>query len=157
MKVTRETADELVLDHVPWLLTMLLATLVLIGFRMGWALVAGGEVLSGLALGGAFVVIGGGALAAFAERTQLWLSRSGGTMAFRRRTFWSRTEVTHPMRDISYATLQTTQGSKGGTLYRAAILLDGDKGQIALTQSYTSGRGPERAVAAINRWLSTRA
>jgi hypothetical protein len=96
---------------------------------------------------------------AFAERCQLWLSRPEGAVVHRRRTVWGMTEQTLPLTQVTHAVLQRgsagrqTGRRKSAPTFRAALVLQ-DGSQLALTGAHMSGPGPERARAAVNRWLS---
>ncbi len=158
MKISREDDDELILDHVPWGLTLFLLALTLLLLASGLTTLLQGELTAGLFVS----VVGGGAmfaaLALAAERCQLWLSRPAGTMVFRRRSVRGLREESHPLARVKGATLQ--RGPSRGRnrrrpTWRAALILV-DGAQIPLTNTYTDGPGPERAKAAVDRWLARR-
>jgi hypothetical protein len=154
MKVTHDTTELLVLDHVPWglavllMLPLLLFTFAAIGiFAAGdWAGAAGavpGAVLFAMAL------------VVFVERLQLILDRRTGTVTLRCRTLWRYRQDTYALASLARARVESKRGSKGKRLYRPVLVFDAgeDRGVWPVTEIYSSGQGADRTAAAINRWL----
>jgi hypothetical protein len=154
MNVTRDTAEELILDYTPWGLALVvcLSTLGLVAW--GLSLMTKGEVIGGLFLVLIGAGMGAGVLLAFVERTRLWLHRPTATLTFRRRTLLSANETIRPLSDLRRAVTQTQRGSKGVILGRPVLDLTDPVTELPLTLSFGSGPGPERATNVINGWLS---
>lgn len=155
MKVTRDTPDQLILSHVPWLWGLMIATFTMTFVSVGLALLSGGEIMGLL-----FAVLGGGlglaAFAAFVRRVQVILDRAQGHLVIRSRTVFGYTEVIHALSDLDGAVLEETIGSKGGTLYRPTLVLGRgmSAGRHPIVPSYTNTGGPRRMVQAVNAWLA---
>jgi len=134
-------------------LALLILTFLLITVGSGLGFAMQGDWRQALMFGG----VGGGiclfALAMSAERSQLWLDARSGAATHRRRTVRGNTQTTWALDQVDKATCQITRGSKGAVLRRPAILLRSGQ-EVPLLASYTSGGGPERAIAAINAWLA---
>ena len=156
MRITRETRDELVLDHAPWGLALAMIGIVLAGAMAGIGMVMAGLVVIGLLLGAIGVFSGLAGLVLFVERCQVWLDRPQGTLTARRRTPFGMTQTQLPLSGVDYALLQSKSGPQGAVGRRAAIMTAAGR-QIVLTETYIGGPGPERVVAAINRWLAAKA
>lgn len=152
MKIARDTHEELVIDNVPWITSILLICFTLVFVGVGISLLLNGEWAGGLMMGG----LGGGlgliGVAAFSERTQLWADRRAGTVALRRRTVFGRTEELRRLDEVERAVVEGSTTSKGGSVYRPALVLRSGM-RLPLWQAYVSGQSAGRAVEAINRWL----
>lgn len=154
MKITRDTPDQLIIADVPWLLGIGLIIFILTFAGIGLAVFLQGEWMGLL-----FLLIGGGigllAFAAFVRRVQVICDRVAGTVTIRRKSLFGYSEVQHDLRHLSKAVLESTTGSKGGTLYRPVLVLDGgmSKGRHPIVEAYTNMSGPGRAVDAVNSWL----
>lgn len=156
MKITRNTPDQLILANTPWLLGMAVIFFVLI-------LVGPGLVIAfeGIWQGWVFVLAGVGlgciAFATFVRRTQLILDRPNDSIILRHRSVFGNKEVHHHLSELSKAALETTRGSKGGTLYRPALILTKNMGanSYPIVPSYTNTSAPRRMVDAINSWLDS--
>jgi hypothetical protein len=155
MKVTRDTPDQLILANTPWLLGG-----GLIFFIM--AFVAPGLLImyDGVWQGAIFALAGGGmgfiAFAVFVRRTQLILDLPSDSVTMRWRTVFGFKEVRHTLSNLARAELESTQSSKGGTLYRPVLILSQgmSAGTHPIIPSYTNTKGPRRLVDAVNGWLS---
>lgn len=152
MRITKDTAEELQLDYIPWVIS-----LVLVGFTVIMAGVGINLMLTGEVFGGIMALLAGGgvsvlALALFAERTQFWADRRAGTVVIRRRTVWGRSEVLRPLAEVREAVVETSHSGKGSDTHRPALrLADGET--LALRQTYSSGAGARRVASVINDWL----
>jgi hypothetical protein len=156
MRVTRDTPDELVLDYAPWVPMTIILVLLVVFLGAGMAALAKRAVLQGLMFGGIGTVACGGALYAFAERRQLWLSRQTGTATLRCRSFRGLTERQVALADVAGALLEQGGRAKGGRpLQRPGLRLKGG-GRMDIIEPFMTGPGPERAVTAINAWLARR-
>jgi hypothetical protein len=157
MQVTQDTPELLVLDHVPWVLAIVLTVPLLIFAGAALALLVAGEwtgalgALAGMAL---WVL----ALLVFVERVQLILDRGAGTVTLRRRTLWRYRQDTFALTGLSRAEVQSRRGSKGGRVRRAVLVFDRgeDRGTWPVTEIFSSGPGAEHTAAAVNRWLGVR-
>lgn len=155
MKVTRDTPDQLILANTPWLLGCALVL-----FTM--AFVGPGLLImyDGVWQGAIFAIAGGGmgciAFAAFVRRTQLILDRSNDSVTLRWRSVFGYKEVRHTLSNLARADLESTRGSKGGTLYRPVLILSEgmSAGRHPIVPSYTNGEGPRHMVDAVNGWLA---
>lgn len=155
MRVIRNTPEQLILANRPWLLGVMLILFILIFVGSGLAMILDGEwpglILAGL--GGGIGVI---AFAAFVRRVQVILDRTAGTVTLRRRSVFGYSQVVHRLSHLREAVLEATASSKGGTLYRPVLVLDGgmSAGRHPIVQSYTNGSGPQRLTDAVNAWLA---
>ena len=155
MKVTRDTPDQLILDETPWGLGIMLVFFILCFVGPGLFLVLQGEMM-----GLFFAAVGGGlglmALIVFVQRVQVILDRATDSVAVRRRSMIGYSEVIHSLSDLAEAQLEGTRSSKGTAMFRAALVLDRgmSQGTHPIVEAYTSGRGPQRTVDAINGWLA---
>jgi len=156
MKVTRNTQDQLIIAHTPWLIGLLLIAFILI------FVAAGLFTMSETLIGGLFFAlmgggIGFGAFAAFVRRIQLILDRPSDTITIRTRSLFGFTEIQHALSSLSHAVLESTTSSKGSTLYRPTLILDRgmSAGPHPLTKAYTNTAGPGLVVNAVNMWLET--
>ncbi len=156
MKVARNTPDQLIIAHTPWLIGFFLIIFILIFVAVG--LFTMSETLIG---GLFFALMGGGigfaAFAAFVRRIQLVLDRPSDTITIRTRSLFGFKEVQHALSSLSHAVLESTTSSKGNTLYRPTLILDQgmSAGPHPLTNAYTNATGPGLVVDAINTWLKT--
>lgn len=154
MKIVRDTEDQLILANTPWLLSLGLVAFTLV--FVGVSLMRLGEnqwqgllmVVGSLAFGGVFLV-------AFVRKTQLILDRTSNTVVLRRRGLLGYSEDVYDLDDLARAITQTSRSGEGTTTRRAALTFRSGphKGTHPVTIVYTSGRGPARAVDAINAWL----
>ncbi len=155
MKVTRNTPDQLILANTPWFLGTALILFIM-------AFVAPGLLImyDGVWQGSIFAIAGGGmgciAFAVFVRRTQLILDRPGDNITMRWRSVFGFKEVRHKLSNLARAELESTQSSKGGTLYRPVLILSQgmSAGTHPIIPSYTNSNGPRRLVDSVNGWLA---
>lgn len=154
MRVIRNTPEQLILANRPWLIGVMLILFILVFVGSGLAMLLSGE-WAGLIFAGAGGGIGFIAFAAFVRRVQVILDRVDGTITLRRRSVFGYSQVEHELAHLREAVLEATTTSKGGTLYRPVLVLDGgmSAGRHPITQAYTNGRGPQRMADAVNAWL----
>jgi hypothetical protein len=157
MKVTRDTPDQLVISNSPWLIGLMLIIFILIFVGVGLFVMTTEEFWIGLLFAGFGGGIGFGAFVAFVRRVQLILDRSTNSVTLRARSLLGFSEVRYSLSDLARAELDTTTGSKGGTLYRPVLVLTGgmSAGTHPILNAYTNGTSPHAMVAAINTWLET--
>ena len=155
MKITRNLPEQLILDHTPWLFSLLFGGMAFLFFGIGLALMMSGEffgLIFALAGGG----IGGLVFFMIARRVQLILDAQSGQITLRRRTLLGYSEETHALADLREALLEETTTSKGGRTYRPSLYLTGmSEGIHPVLKVYTNTGGPRQAVNAINTWLDT--
>ncbi len=159
MKITRDTPDQLILENKPWVIGALMIFMFVVFTGAGLMAIASGEIL----FGALFALLGGGVsagcFAAFVRRTMVIFDRPGGTINLRRKGVFGMTDVTHELRHLDRAVVQTSHSTDSdghsSTTHRCAIILNGgmSAGTHPLTLVYSSGSGADRAADAINRWL----
>ncbi|MEX0282671.1 MAG: hypothetical protein AB3N13_15925 [Arenibacterium sp.] len=155
MKITRNLPEQLILDHTPWVFSLLFGGMALVFLSIGVTLVMNGELF-----GLIFTLVGGGVggLVFFmiARRVQLILDAEAGTITLRRRTLLGYSEEVHALADLREAILEETTSSKGGRTYRPSLYLSGmSEGIHPILKVYTNTGGPRTAVNAINTWLDS--
>ncbi len=153
MKVTRDTENQLILEERPWLLAVVFCLLMLGSVAIGLNKMFSGDMggiwfILGAAFPGLFLFI-------FVRRVQVVFHRPEGWVEIRRQNLRTRSTVRHDLSEISGASVQTSHSGDSPT---HRVVLHIPKGQSAgehpLTKYYVSGRGSERAAAAINGWLN---
>ena len=156
MKITRNTPEQLIIANTPWLLGIMLAVFILAFVAAGLAMVSQG-VWAGLL----FALLGGGiglgVFAGLVRRVQVILDRPTDTITLRTRSLFGYREVQHSLSSLDRAVLETSISSKGTSLYRPTLILASgmSAGPHPVIKVYTNTSGPERAVKAINTWLTT--
>lgn len=154
MKVTRNNPEHFVLDHVPWVLSVVLTLFTLIFAGVGL-----GMLLSGDMFGVMFLVVGGGlgvaCMAVFIERIQLILDRNAGQVRLRKQSLFGYSEDKRELAGLHGAIVETSRDSSGRETFRPALVVDTLAGPEAwpVSQVFSSGRGARKAVEAINAWL----
>jgi len=154
MKITRDTPDQLIVDNTPWLLGIAISSSILVFAGIGVFLISQGN-WAGLiffVLGCCFGIAG---FAAFVRRTQLILNRPANTATLRTRTLFGLTQTEHKLSNLIRAKLESTSSTKGTTLYRPTLILEGmSAGPHPIIPSYTNTKMPDEMVKAINGWLT---
>lgn len=154
MKVTRNTPDQLIIDHFSIFLAIMLVVFFTVFVGVGV-----GMVLNGALLGLLFVIAGlffTGAMLYHTERVQVILDRSNGLLTIRRRNILRYSEVTHDLHALERAIIETsTSGEDNSQTHRATLVLTSgmSAGHHPITEVYTSVPGPKRVANAINDWL----
>ena len=125
----------------------------------GLVVVASGEWL-GLVFGGLGGGLGIAAMAVFVERLQVVLDARAGVARISRRTMFRQRETGFDLSRVLGAELQNATSNRDGrrrTLSRPAFKVthgtDLDPHAHPITEIYSSGRGPETLVTALNHWL----
>ncbi len=164
MKITRNTNEQLVLDHIPWVLSVGLALLVLVFVGIGVLPMGHSDEPLWWLFSAMFIVVGGGlwltALALFAKRLQFIFDRQTDRIHIRRRSIFKHTEITHKLSRLIEARIETDFGENGQAMHRPVLILsstsDGKptETRVPLHEYFTNGPGPETMVEAVNRWLS---
>ncbi|WP_281981018.1 hypothetical protein [Thalassorhabdomicrobium marinisediminis] len=155
MKIVSQTPELLILENQPWLIAVILGGMSLGFVALGVGVMASGDVVAGLVV---ILIVGaffGLFLWAFVRRNQLILDRTAGTLTHRRRTLRGYRETVHELAHLQEAVIQSSSGS-GSNTHRMAYVLGGgmDVGTHPFTEVYTSGRGAQTAVQAVNGWLA---
>jgi len=145
MTVVRNYPSQLILAHAPWLLGGGLIVCIIGCSAAGLALMFAGET-AGLWT----VLVGTGVpLALFGlciKRNQAIFDAAAGTVTLQRRTLWRYDSQCWPLAEVEGAEVEEIKETARAVL----ILRDA---RVPLVQAHESGRGPERAAAAINDWL----
>lgn len=160
MKVTRNSADQLILSDTPWFIGITLIFFVLTFVGLGLFLMSEGG--KGIWLGLLFGLVGGGLgvgfFFAFVRRVQVILDRSKDSILIQRQSIFGYEAVEHALSNLSHAELESTisRSNKGSsTLYRPVLVLDKgmSAGRHPITEAFTNGGGSKRMVDAVNDWL----
>ncbi|WP_037311245.1 hypothetical protein [Ruegeria halocynthiae] len=160
MKVTRNSADQLILSDTPWFIGITLIFFVLTFVGLGLFLMSEGG--KGIWLGLLFGLVGGGLgvgfFFAFVRRVQVILDRSKDSILIQRQSIFGHEAVEHALSNLSHAELESTisRSNKGSsTLYRPVLILDKgmSTGRHPITEAFSNGGGSKRMVDAVNDWL----
>ncbi|MDF1669475.1 MAG: hypothetical protein P1U83_07665 [Roseovarius sp.] len=164
MKISHNTASLLILDHVPWVLAMALASLFVLFVGIGLVPLGLSDEPMLWLFAFMFSVVGGGLwllmLELFARRLQFVFDRNTDRITIRRQSLFRRFEVNHKLSRLIEARLQTDVSEGGQALYRPVLVLHAmQKGKaiekpMPLHDYFTSGSGPENMCEAVNTWLS---
>ena len=150
MKITSNTASQLVINHSPWMWGILITIVVLILVCAGMITVSNGSELIGLVLLG-FAAALGVVFRLVVVRTQLFFHAPFGILEIRQRKVRGGTKEQILLRNLSKAIVQTMNGDQP-THRLALVLKDGTK--RAVTEVYSSGSSAHKAAEAINAWLA---
>ncbi|WP_415921758.1 hypothetical protein [Tateyamaria sp. SN6-1] len=163
MKIKRDTEDQLILEHTPWLISIMLVVMMVTSVGMGgmFALMGLSEGIAIFTIMGLAAPVVGIAMCTFAmrifvKRTQVILDRGPNTLTVRTRGMQGYDEIIHDLSHLSHAILETSRSNEGQQMTRPAIVLTGgmSEGTHPLVTSFVSGFGPKKAVDAINRWAN---
>lgn len=151
MRIKTETPTLPVLEDRPLLVALLLSAFLMIDAAAVVGLGMQGEWagVGMLGLGIPFLLV---AFYFFVRRTIVFLDRGTGMVTIRVAMLIGQKEDTLPLADVTGAEVQVNRSSKGGSTAVPVLLLRDGRKRPLLSVS-TTGRGPGRAVAAINRWL----
>ncbi|NHB75791.1 hypothetical protein [Rhodobacter calidifons] len=152
MRIRTETPALLVLEDRPLLIALLLSAFVLIDAAAVFGLARQGE-WAGVAMLGLGIPLLLAGFVFFVRRTIVFFDRSSGMVSIRVASLIGQKEDSLPLSEVIGAEVQRNPSSKGGSTARPVLLLKGG-GRRPLLSVSTSGRGPGRAAAAINRWLA---
>lgn len=154
MKVTRNTADQLIVEERPWLFGFMLIVFVLVFTGVGLSMVAAGEFwgiafLFGAAIGFLFIRV-------FVRRVQVIFNRPKGWIEIRRRSMSRQSNIRYDLTEITHAEVETSNSGDGGATHRVALIIPKgqSQGRHNLTKYYVSGKGSHKTAKAINDWLS---
>lgn len=154
MQVVRNTPQQLIIANRPWPLGAGIALFILV-FAAAGLTIAGDAPWFGLLFGGTGVLLGAGAFCAFVRRTQVILDRGSGRILIRNRSVLGYSEEKLPLADLTGAELETTRSAtpdgRGSTLYRPVLMVGA--GPHPIVKSYTSTKGPQKLVDAVNAWI----
>lgn len=152
MKITRDTPEQLILDHKPWIFAILLCLPILGAAGFTVYSIIDGDFLRTL-IGSGITLFTAIFPVAFIRRVQLILDRGTGKVTLRRRGFINQTEDIFALSDLRQAYVQTSNSGDTKT-HRPALDLDGQPHGVPILLVYTSGRGAGRDRDAINAWLA---
>lgn len=152
MRVTRNTADQLRIEHRAALVIFALGLGLLFPVAFGIAL-----VLSGEWMGWPFLFLGTWLciwLVRLIERVQVILDRPSNTLTLRRRSLQGYKQDVFDLDTLVQAELEVEKGDEVDS-YRAFLVLEGEtrSGRYPLTLISSSIQGHRRVVNAINAWL----
>lgn len=152
MKVTRDTADQLIVENNPIWLAIFVSTFALTFIAAGLFIIQEATLFgAAFVLGG--VVIGVVFNIAFVRRTQLILDAPRNLVELRHKSLLGYKRRTWDLIHLDRAIIQTSRSSDTTTYRSALVISDGmDAGTHPITIVYSSGSGADRAAAAINRW-----
>lgn len=152
MKVTRNTPEQLIIDHFSIFLAIMVVVFFVVFVGVGVFMVLDGEIFGLLFVGGGLVFCAG--MLYFTERVQVILDRSTEMLTIRRRNILRYSEVTHDLGTLEGAILEESI-SDDTTTYRATLVLNSgmSAGEHPITQVYTNMPGSKQVVTAINAWL----
>ena len=155
MRVKTETPALLVLEDRPLFIAGFLLLFALADMAAVLALASAGE-WEGVAMLGLGIPMMAVAWIAFVRRTIVFFDRSTGLVTRRVASLIGQKDESLPLSEVVGAEVMSGSTSKGGSTARPVLLLRGG-GRHPLLSVSTSGRGPSRAAAAINRWLGSEA
>ena len=155
MKVIRDTPDQLIVENNPIWLAVFVTVFGLVFLGIGLAVVS-----TEMALGLMFITAGLGIAIGFnmifVRRTQLILDTARNLVELRRRGWLGYSSRTWELRYLERAVVETSRSGDTDTHRAALVISDGiDAGTHPVTWVYSSGRGAERAMNAVNGWLDS--
>ncbi|WP_424944294.1 hypothetical protein [Aliiroseovarius crassostreae] len=154
MKVTQNTPDLLVLDHVPWLMGVGMIFMIVTFLGIGIFLILD-ETWPGLIFA-AFSLVPLLFLVKFTARVQVIFDRPGDLVTLRRRDFMGFSEDHVPLSSIDHAKIERQEsrdsdGDRSVTYRPVLTLYNGDI--RPLIRIYSNLRGMDRMVEEVNGWL----
>ncbi|MDA5093539.1 hypothetical protein O2N63_05495 [Aliiroseovarius sp. KMU-50] len=154
MKVTTKTQDQLILDHIPWLMGAGMIFMILMFSGIGLFLFKE-DIFPGVMFIG-FSAIPLLFLVKFTARVQVIFDRPSGVATFRRRDFMGYVEDSLQLSSIDHAEIERHVGrdSDGdrSVTYRPILTLQ-DGSSRPLIRIYSNLRGLEQMVEELNQWL----
>ena len=151
MRIKTETPELLVLEDRPLLIALLLSAFLLIDVAVVFGLARQGE-WAGVGMLGLGIPLMAAGLVFFVRRTIVFFDRAAGQVTIRVASLIGQKDDSLPLAEVTGAEVQRNPSSKGGSTARPVLVLTGGRKRPLLSVS-TSGLGPSRAAAAINRWL----
>ena len=162
MKVSHNSTDLLIIDHIPWILATALACMVVLFAAIGLMPLGFVDDPMVWLYSFMFTVVGGGLwllmLEMFARRLQFIFDRQTDRITIRRRSLFRREEQTHKLSRLIEARIETDTTENGTATYRPVVILRAARGgkpaeiRVPLHHYFTSGTGPETVCDAINSW-----
>ncbi|MEL7213063.1 MAG: hypothetical protein AAGK92_10405 [Pseudomonadota bacterium] len=154
MKVTRNTPDQLIVDHYSIFLAIMMVVFFIVFVGVGVVMVLDGVWWGLLFVAGG--VVFGGIMLYHTERVQVILDRSTGLLTIRRRNILRYSEVRHDLDALDRVMIETSTSSEDNSqTYRATLVLSSgmSAGKHPITEVYTSVPGPVQVANEINAWL----
>lgn len=155
MRIVENTRDRLVIRSTPWVLGVAFIVAILISLWFGMRAIGSGdlsEIFWGLIGLPAFLAL---FLVIFVRRDEVILDRRNNLLEMRHRTYLRQTRVTQDLATLERAIVETSNSGDGGPTHRPTLVLKGPSAQdrLPITPVYSSGKGADHAVTAINNWL----
>ena len=157
MKVTRDTPEQLIVDHFSILMAVMTVTFGAIFLGTGLF-----HLFQGKIEGLIFVIVGGSFTAIilyYTERVQVILDRQTDKLIIRRRNIFGYKQIEHDLSDLDRAVLEKSVSNRRNPqeLYRATLVLESgmSAGRHPIVEVYTNLPGSRKTVHAINRWLDS--
>ena len=155
MKISRNTPDQLILDHIPW------QSAIFSGLGICFVVFLGisyfpDEIFIGSVILAVGLAIGLFQFGLIVQRVQVIFDRAGGSVKIRQRGLFSYTQVTHDLSDVVEAIVEEEKGNKGQTLARSSLVLRGMSEGIHPMVEHFDGtyvRAHHDIVGVVNRWL----
>lgn len=151
MRIKTETPGPLVPEDRPLLIALLLAAFLLIDVTAVFGLARQGD-RAGVGMPGLGIPLMAAGFVLLVRRTILFFDRATGRVTIRVASLVRQKDDSLPQAEVTGAEVQRNPSSKGGLTARPVLVLTGGRKRLLLSVS-TSGLGPSRAAAAINRWL----
>ena len=156
MKITENTPERLIIDHVPWGLGLSMIGLIVGSLAWGFYELSTGRwvglfvIFVGVTLGGVLLIL-------MVERTQVVLDRRQGQVLHRRRSILGYQETSHNLSAISGAETREHRYRREKPGFRTVLVFsDGETDDIPLTATAAVSKEPERITALLNEWLNAR-
>lgn len=154
MKITRSTADQLILDQTPWMFGMLFGGLILVSIACLTILPIYGHPEGFFAL--PFLVVGILVFAGFVRRDQAIFDRTAGMVILHHRNLAGYKSRSFALADVDCAEVDISEQtrSSGGArtkVFRPAIRVNGTL--LPLTNLSTNSQRHHAVVDTINTWL----
>lgn len=147
MTIVQQTSGRLVLQDKPWLVLVVGGLFVIAGAVVA---VKAGEPLAGVGA----ALFGVAAILAFGNTVTATFDSNAGRFTRTVRGLVRNSEITHPLSEITGASVDTSRASRGSPAYRVALVL-ASGAHVPLTTSYSSGKSAkEQSAAAIRQFLN---
>lgn len=155
MKISRNSPEQLILDHIPWQSAIFSGLGICAVAYLGISYFPD-EIFIGSVILAVGLAIGLFQFGLIVQRVQVIFDRAGGSVKIRQRGLFSYTQVTHDLSDIVEAIVEEEEDNKGRTLARSSLVLSGmSEGVHPMVEHFdrTYVRAHNDVVGVINRWL----
>lgn len=155
MKIIRNQPDVLILQSAPWVLGVVLVTIIVVLTGLGLRLMSVGNT------GAAFLCFAFGPgftglmFFMFVRRDDLVLDRRRNLIELYHANVLGHRTTRHCLHHLRRAIVQSRRTRHGDPAHRAALILDDGvhRDTAPVTEIFLEGPDAERDAAAINRWL----